>query len=123
MPDRRALSSSRAAAIAVTLLAITLDALQPLAHAAAMRADPAARSFWSALCQVDVDESQERPTAKNHQCCLGLPHVWAKAEPDAAFTPLPHVVVTDRLAGRQRRPSAAGIRDGPNQPRAPPFLA
>lgn len=114
------------AAFAVALLAITLNALQPLTHAAAMWADPATRSTWSVLCLVDVDESQERPTGtagKNHQCCLGLPHVWAMVEPGVAFTRLPHVVVTDRLAGRQRQPSAAGIRDGPLQPRAPPFLA
>lgn len=125
MPSRDA-ADRWLAALAAALLAMTLNALQPLAHAAAMRGDPAARLTWGVLCLAVDDEPGEsapEPAARNHQCCLGLPHVWALAEPDAAFTGSRPAETCGGIAGPQRQLSAGGIRDGPGQARAPPFFA
>ena len=92
----------RAAAWAAALFAITLNFLQPLAHAALMRGGAPAN--WSAMCLPSAQQGDEQHPAKAgtpHECCLGLAHATTLAE---ALTPV-------------------GIRDGPSQPRAPPLPA
>jgi hypothetical protein len=129
MDRRRPASGWRAATFAAALFAITLNFLQPLAHAALMRdGGPMAVSLWTSMCAStgsEGDAQDSLPAAgKMHECCLGLAHAPALAAPSASsvaaplFTTIvdrPHVAV-DALA-------PVGIRDGPNQPRAPPSLA
>lgn len=126
MADPRA-PNDRTVALAAALLAITLLALQPLVHAASMRDDPGARSLWRSLCLATDEETDERGAmpigGKAHACCLGLPHAWAVAAPDVAFTRVEPVASRGPAVVVQRRVPATGIRDGPLQPRAPPFLA
>jgi hypothetical protein len=129
MDRRRPASGWRAATFAAALFAITLNFLQPLAHAALMRdGGPMAVSLWTSMCTPSTgqDDAQDSMPAagKMHECCLGLAHAPTLAVPFTSsvaaplFTTivdLPHVAV-DALA-------PVGIRDGPNQPRAPPSLA
>ena len=129
MDRRRPASGWRAATFAAALFAITLNFLQPLAHAALMRdGGPMAVSLWTSMCTPGAaqDDAQDSMPAagKVHECCLGLAHASTLAVPSASsvaaplFTTIidrPHVAV-DALA-------PVGIRDGPNQPRAPPSLA
>jgi len=129
MDRRRPASGWRAATFAAALFAITLNFLQPLAHAALMRdGGPMAVSLWTSMCTPSAaqDDAQDSMPAagKMHECCLGLAHAPALAAPSASsvaappFTTSgdrPHVAV-DALA-------PVGIRDGPNQPRAPPSPA
>ena len=121
-------SGWRALALAVALFAITLNFLQPLAHAALMRDGPAATP-WNVICNASAadpdssDKGSKPATADAHTCCLGLAHAVSFVAPPTAF-----IVVTPRdLTGAAPsvadQPAAVGIRDGPGQPRAPPFLA
>jgi hypothetical protein len=128
MDRRRPDTGWRAATFAAALFAITLNFLQPLAHAALMRhGGPLALSLWTSMCVPSggQDDAQgSLPAAgKMHECCLGLAHAPTLAVPSAAF------VVTPLFAAIAERPPVAvdalapvGIRDGPNQPRAPPAL-
>jgi hypothetical protein len=129
MDRRRPASGWRAATFAAALFAITLNFLQPLAHAALMRdGGPMAVSLWTSMCTPSTgqDDAQDSMPAagKMHECCLGLAHAPTLAVPSTSsvaappFTTIvdrPHVAV-DALA-------PVGIRDGPNQPRAPPSPA
>lgn len=117
----------RAAALMVALFAVTLNAFQPLAHAAAMRASGPLFSFWAAMClpgAADPNEDSGLPAAsRTHECCLGLAHAVTLAAPLAAFT----IISSISLAGNSRLvgtdvPAAGGIRDGPGQPRGPPLF-
>ncbi len=115
-------SGWRATALAVALFAITLNFLQPLAHAALMR-DGAPSTLWSVFCNAAPQEPGKNSspiTAEKHECCLGLAHAAALAAPPAVFT------AVERTAETVRPPAAAapltpvGIRDGPHRPRGPP---
>ena len=113
----------RAAAFAAALFAITLNFLQPLAHAAMMRGgDPAT---WAAFCLPSAtpqDGDAATPTAQQiHECCLGLAHAPVLAEPSPAFVAVEPTSCPVRPLATADTLTPVGIRDGPAQPRAPPF--
>jgi Protein of unknown function (DUF2946) len=125
--DRPRLDSGwRATALAAALFAITLNFLQPLAHAALMR-DGAPSTLWSVFCNAsaagDTHKGSAPATAASHECCLGLAHATAFATPPTVFVLVEPVamVAAPLLPAEQRTP--VGIRDGPSQPRGPPLLA
>jgi len=123
MTDRRNHSGWRAAAFAAALFAITLNFLQPLAHAALMR-DGAPSALWSVFCNAAPrDTPQNAPLAADkHECCLGLAHAAALAAPTmvaVAVEPVAGVVQPLRSIDEL---AAVGIRDGPHRPRGPPLL-
>jgi hypothetical protein len=131
MDRGRSLSSWRASALAVALFAITLNFLQPLAHAALMRDGPAS-ALWNVFCSAAVadpqgdsasDKNSKPATMGEHGCCLGLAHTVVFAAPTTAFVLLPPVNVAEAPLPATDTPAAVGIRDGPGQPRGPPFLA
>ena len=127
MIRRRSDQGWRAAALAAALFAITLNFLQPLAHAALMRSG--ATVTWAAMCLPSVqergaqqgDDQHPAKAGAPHECCLGLAHASTIAEPSTAF------VAVDRLPENVQPLETAealtpvGIRDGPSQPRAPPL--
>ncbi len=128
MISRPAETGWRAPALAVALFAITLNVLQPLAHAALLR-DGAPSALWTMFCNsaaADPDSSKPVPVhaADQHECCLGLAHAPALLEPSKTFLPLPPVQPAQAPAAAAHQPSPVGIRDGPHRPRGPPsFLA
>jgi Protein of unknown function (DUF2946) len=128
MDRRRPATGWRAASFAAALFAITFNFLQPLAHAALMRdAGPMAMSLWTSMCAPSTgqnDPQDSMPAAgKMHECCLGLAHAPTLAAPPLSFvvTPL-FAVLVDRPPVAVDALAPVGIRDGPNQPRAPPSL-
>jgi hypothetical protein len=128
MDRRRSDQGWRAAALAAALFAITLNFLQPLAHAALMR-DGAPATLWTAMClpslQQEGGQQQDgrHPAAAGtmHECCLGLAHAPTLAEPSVAFVAIDRPAVTLRPLETAQAFTPVGIRDGPSQPRAPPF--
>jgi hypothetical protein len=127
MDRRHPVTGWRAASFAAALFAITLNFLQPLAHAALLRdgGPMAAASIWGAFClpMAGEDDGQSpAPAAKIHECCLGVVHAPALASPSSAFILVEQIVVALRVAVEPDAPSPVGIRDGPSQPRGPPLL-
>lgn len=126
MVRKRSESGWRTASLAAALFAITLNFLQPLAHAALMRdgGPEAAAKTWGVFClpaagQDDADAPL--PAAgKSHECCLGLAHAPILAEPSTTFVLVEHVAAAIRFVAATDVLSPVGIRDGPSQPRAPP---
>jgi hypothetical protein len=116
----------RAAAFAAALFAITLNFLQPLAHAVVMRdAGPDALGLWTAMCLNDTQDGQPQApeqAGKQHECCLGLVHTPALAAAPSAFIAVEPTVVAFRFAPGVDALTPVGIRDGPHQPRGPPSL-
>jgi hypothetical protein len=113
-------SDRRALALATALLAITLNFLQPLAHAVLMR-DGAPSSLWSVFCNGAPDTRQDVPLAADkHECCLGLAHAVAFAPPTAVFTPVERGEAPVRALASFDQLTPVGIRDGPHRPRGPP---
>ena len=116
----------RAMAMAVALFAITLNFLQPLAHAALLRVgSPGA--LWNVFCNAtaaDPDgKSGSAPmAAQQHECCLGLAHAGSFAPPPTAFVAVEPVAATAAPLLPSEQPTPVGIRDGPSQPRGPPLL-
>ncbi|CAN5905931.1 hypothetical protein BH11PSE3_BH11PSE3_40670 [soil metagenome] len=116
----------RASAFAVALFAITLNFLQPLAHAALMRDGGMGSALWTSMClpRAGTDESQGtgQAVATPHQCCLGLAHATALAAPPTIFATLAPLSagIASPLPATEVATSV-GIRDGPSQPRAPPL--
>lgn len=119
-----------AGALFAALLAVTLNLMQPLAHAVLMR-DGGPGAPWSAWCKAAVADP-DRPSAAGreapappvldgpHDCCLGLAHAASLVAPSDSFallSPLDSTAPVPRPA--EQRPSAA-IRDGPPRPRGPP---
>ncbi len=124
---RRPLDSGwRLATLAAALFAITLNFLQPLAHAALMRdgGPQAAALMWGAFCQSTTDQDDGQSpvpaTGKMHECCLGLAHAPVLAELFFSFVPIDPTSFTTRGVAVVDSISPVGIRDGPSQPRAPP---
>jgi hypothetical protein len=122
----RSLSSWRAMAFAAALFAITLNFLQPLAHAAMMR-DGAPSALWTVFCNstaADPDgKSGKAPMAADqHECCLGLAQAPAIAAAPIFFVPIEPVATFIAQLPAAERPMPAGIRDGPTRPRGPPSL-
>lgn len=114
----------RAFGLIVALFAITLNFLQPLAHAAMMR-DGAPSTLWTVFCNAAAadPDGKSAPTpmsADAHECCLGLAHAPVLAAPPALFVAIAPVstYVAPLIAAEQ--PTPVGIRDGPTRPRGPP---
>jgi hypothetical protein len=126
MDRRRPATGWRAATFAAALFAITLNFLQPLAHAALMRdGGPMALSLWASMCSAGAgqdDPQDSMPAAgKMHECCLGLAHAPALAAAPTSFVTVELVAVTvDRPLVAVDALAPVGIRDGPSQPRGPP---
>jgi hypothetical protein len=117
----------RLSALAAALFAITLNFLQPLAHAALMR-DGSPRAMWSAFCSAmaaDPDGKQvpDRQPAPTHECCLGLAHAAPLAAPSPVFALLPPLVAALPPSLPDEPSLSVGIRDGPPRPRGPPAFA
>ena len=110
--------------MAVALFAITLNFLQPLAHAALMR-DGAPSALWSVFCNAtaaDPDgKSGSLPTAaEQHECCLGLAHATAFAPPPTAFVLVEPVAAVAAPVAAARAADARRHSRRPSQPRGPP---
>ena len=115
-------------ALMAALFAVTLNFLQPLAHAASMR-DGNPSALWSMFCNsavADADGKTDATPAKSsdkHECCLGLAQAPALIAPSSVFIALPPVVTAlAPLLPAEQRPAVA-IRDGPTRPRGPPSFA
>lgn len=124
MDRRRSDQGWRAAALAAALFAITVNFLQPLAHAALMRGGAPAN--WAAMClpSVQQGDDQHPATASTmHECCLGLAHATTLAEPSTAFVAIDRLPAIVRPLETAQALTPVGIRDGPSQPRAPPLPA
>lgn len=123
MIRRRTDQGWRAAALAAALFAITLNFLQPLAHAALMR--DGAPANWAAMClpNAQQDDQSSTPAGAPHECCLGLAHAPTLAEPSTAFVAVERPSATVRPLATAQSLMPVAIRDGPSQPRGPPFPA
>ena len=124
MNRRRSDQGWRAAALAAALFAITLNFLQPLAHAALMRSGAPAN--WAAMCLPSAQQGDDQHPATAgtmHECCLGLAHAPTLAEPSAAFVAVDRLPESVRPLETAEALTPVGIRDGPSQPRAPPLPA
>ena len=122
MNRRRSDQGWRAAALAVALFAVTLNFLQPLAHAALMRGGAPAN--WSAMCLPSAQQGDDQHPATAgtlHECCLGLAHAPALGEPSTSFVAIDRPATTVRPLETAQALTPVGIRDGPSQPRAPPL--
>jgi hypothetical protein len=114
-------------ALAAALFAVTLNFLQPLAHAALMR-DGLPIALWTAFCDqvagnaADGSAPEPTPSAASHDCCLGLAHAQALIEPPVTFLLVAFAVPAALSATTAEQPTPVGIRDGPHQPRGPPSL-
>jgi hypothetical protein len=128
MDRKRPVAGWRAATFAAALVAIMVNFLQPLAHAALRRdgGPVAAASLWGAFCITmggEQDDQGSTPaTAKIHECCLGLAHVNAVVEPPTAFVAIEPRVEVVRLTAQIDALASVVIRNGPSQPRGPPSL-
>jgi Protein of unknown function (DUF2946) len=117
----------RAVGLAVALFAITLNFLQPLAHAAMMRSG-SPETLWTSFCNstaADPDgKSGQLPmSADAHECCLGLAHAPAIAAPPVFFVAIEPVTTFIAPLDAAEPPTPVGIRDGPTRPRGPPSFA
>ncbi|WP_422009432.1 DUF2946 family protein [Reyranella sp.] len=118
----------RAVAFAAALFAITLNFLQPLAHAALL-GDGGPMTMaraWGVFCLPAAEDETEGsiPDAgKIHECCLGLAHATAMVGPSTIFSLEPPVVRAASVMAAAPTVGTAGIRDGPHQARAPPLIA
>jgi hypothetical protein len=120
-------SRLRSIALTTALFAITLAILQPLSHAVMLRMGglEAATALWGALCQPNAEtgegESGGPANAKVHDCCFGLAHAPAQTLPSGISIDVEHTETAQRIQTARHHPSTGAIRDGPNQPRAPPL--
>ena len=121
------ISRLRSMALTAALFAITLAILQPLSHAVMLRmgGPEAAATLWGALCQPSGEkgegESQGPANAKVHDCCFGLAHAQAQALPSGTSIEVEATETAHQVPAAHHHPSTGAIRDGPNQPRAPPL--
>jgi len=126
MDRNRYHSGWRASALAIALFAITLNFLQPVAHAALMRvATPS--TLWTVFCSAsaadpDGNRDSKPGSADHHECCLGLAHAATIAPPPMAFALLAPVATVSAPLPTTDHISPVGIRDGPTRPRGPPSL-
>jgi hypothetical protein len=129
MDRRRPDQGWRAAAFAVALFAITLNFLQPLAHAAMMRdgGPQAAAALWGVFClpttQEDGTPAPVPASNKVHECCLGLAHAPVLAGPSPAFVAVELIATSLVFVADLDDLTPVGIRDGPHRPRGPPSHA
>ena len=113
-------------ALTAALFAITLAILQPLSHAVMLRmgGPEAAAALWGAICQPTADgeaEGSGPSTADVHDCCFGLAHAQAQALPSGTSIEVEATETAQHVPAAHHHPSTGAIRDGPNQPRAPPL--
>jgi hypothetical protein len=113
-------------AMAVALFAITLNFLQPLAHAALLR-DGAPEALWNVFCNAAAADPDGKSgsvpmAAQHHECCLGLAHAATVAPPPTAFVLVAPAAAVTAPPLLSEQPTPVGIRDGPSQPRGPPIL-
>lgn len=127
--DRKGpVTGRRAVAFAAALFAITLNFLQPLAHAALLRdgGPMEAARIWGVFCLPDAEQESGKGSlpdaAKIHECCLGLAHAVAMLGPSAAFSVEPPLARPSVVRAASPAVGTTGIRDGPLQARAPPFF-
>jgi len=111
----------RATAFAAALFAVTLNFLQPLAHAALIR-DGAPSTLWSVFCNASAQDAPKGApvAAGKHECCLGLAHATCFAAPAAVSIAIEPSSATVQPLQPIDLSAAGGIRDGPHQPRGPP---
>lgn len=126
MSARQPPSQMRAVVLVAALLALTLAILQPLAHAVMLRTGgpEAAAALWGAICQPTADgeaEGSGSSSAKVHDCCFGLAHSPVLLGPAVAAVLVDQSTVSSPVPSRHHHPSTGAIRDGPQQPRAPPL--
>ena len=122
MIRRRSDQGWRAAALAAALFAITLNFLQPLAHAAMMR--DGSPATWAAFClpSATQDDDNATPTAAQlHECCLGLAHAPVLGAPSTTYVAVETSSCPVRPLAAADALTPVGIRDGPAKPRAPPL--
>jgi hypothetical protein len=121
------ISRLRSMALTAALFAITLAILQPLSHAVMLRmgGPEAAAALWGAICQPtaggEADQESGPSNAKVHDCCFGLAHTPVLLGPAVAAVFVAQVPASDRVLSRHHHPTTGAIRDGPQQPRAPPL--
>ena len=120
-------SRIRAFALVAALFAVTLAILQPLSHAAMLRTGgpEAAAGLWQAICQTGTEgrsDEQDRSTAEVHECCFGLAHAPHLIGPTVAPVLVARAPASGPVASQHHHPTTGAIRDGPQQPRAPPLL-
>ena len=124
MIAQRPESGWRASALAAALFAITLNFLQPLAHAVMMR-DGMPPALWTVFCNSTAADPEGKPgkapmTAAQHDCCLGLAQAPAIAAPPVVFVAIEPVATAIPPLPSTERITPVGIRDGPTRPRGPP---
>lgn len=114
-------------ALTAALFAITLAVFQPLSHAVMLRMGglEAANALWGSLCQPSAEkgetDSKGPANARVHDCCFGLAHAQAQALPSGASIEVEAAETPQPVHTAHHHPSTGSIRDGPNQPRAPPL--
>lgn len=115
----------RTLVLVAALFAVTLAILQPLAHAVMLRTGgpEAAAALWGAICQTTDGETEGSgpSNAKVHDCCFGLAHAPVLLGPAVAIALVEKVPASNRIPSRHHHPTTGAIRDGPQQPRAPPL--
>lgn len=117
----------RSLVLTVALFAVTLAVFQPLAHAAMLRMGgiEAASTVWGRLCQPRGDggeaDSKAPASARVHDCCFGLAHAQPQVMPSGDSVDIQAAKTVSRILTAHHHPSTGTIRDGPNQPRAPPL--
>lgn len=121
--------TSKACAFFLALLAVTLNFLQPLAHAASMR-NGAPGMAGPVLCRAanaDLERSRSisgstapERAADVHDCCLGLAHAAPLVAPAGDFSTLTLIEGIALSVPTADQSASIGIRDGPPQPRGPP---
>ena len=127
----RSPGGARALALMAALFAVTLNFLQPLAHAAAMR-EGTPGAIWQVFCNSAVADPESQGAVGSdavpggklavHDCCLGLAHAPALLAPAPDFVTLQPLMAESALLVPAEPRAAATIRDGPSRPRGPPFL-
>lgn len=126
MSARQHPSQMRAFVLVAALFALTLAILQPLAHAVMLRTGgpEAAAALWGAICQPTADgeaEGSGSSSAKVHDCCFGLAHSPVLLGPAVAAVLVDQSTASNPVPSHHHHPSTGAIRDGPQQPRAPPL--
>lgn len=120
-------SSLRSLALTFALFAVTVAVFQPLAHAVMLRmgSAEAASTLWGALCQLRGErgeaDSKAPASAQVHDCCFGLAHAPALVLPSGHSIDVEAAEAISRIRAAHQYRSTGSIRDGPNQPRAPPL--
>jgi hypothetical protein len=124
MARNRTPSARQSAVLALALFAITVNFLQPLAHAALVRLG-APEALWSVFCSSAAADPANRdtpqPAAKHdHECCLGLAHAATVAPPAIVVVSIERTATAVRPLVSFDQLAPVGIRDGPHRPRGPP---